>query len=465
MYTDAELAAMWHIKQVFDPNNLLNPGKVFPLPALDDRGIDPEQGIHQGAFINPRLRLPYHGRGNVSGVESSSIDTISLADIMTPTTTEEAVEILLAATQDHRSVYISGSTQVPAAHSGAKVLSAAGLRGIETYAADNLYITVGAGTPLAEIQSFLANERKQVPLATPWQEATIGGLVATNLNAPLRMRYGSLRDLVLCATVVLADGRVIRTGRPVIKNVAGYDLTKVFIGSHGSLGLISDITLKIAVTPRAQRTLLVPLDDLRHGLVWARKLLPLALIASAIVLCKGCNLPGMPQSAYVLAYTAEGVPEDVQAELDQVRQALRTSGAPEPLEVERPSGTDMWSAVLGNSTGKLQVRVGVAAKDVASYVNDQAGELNRGTILADMSSGLVYAMMPSDDVDEAKKWLERLRQPALAIDGYAVVMGMPDAWQGVIDRWGYRPQAIDLMRGLKERWDPRGVLNPGVFIV
>src|SRR5437764_1810444 len=100
----------------------------------------------------------------------------------------------------------------------------------------------------------------------------------------------------------------------------------------------------------------------------------------------------MPRSAILLAYTAEGVPEDVQAELDQVRQALRTSGAPEPLEVERPSGTDMWSALLGNSTEKLQVRVGVAAKDVASYVNEQAGVLRRGTILADRSSGLWYAM-------------------------------------------------------------------------
>src|SRR5437588_625468 len=385
MYTDAELAAMWDIKQVFDPNCLLNPGKVFPLPALGNitgEQITAVQGTHKGLPV-PQTGSPYYGRGNAADA----------------------------------------------------------------------------------VPSIMAGERKQVPLATPWQEATIGGLVATNLNAPLRMRYGSLRDLVLCATVVLADGRVIRTGRSVIKNVAGYDLTKVFIGSHGTLGLISDITLKIAVTPRAQRTLLVPLDDLRHGLVWARKLLPLALIASAIVLCKGCNLPGMPQSAYVLAYTAEGVPEDVQAELDQVRQALRTSGAPESLEVEGPSGTDMWSALLGNSTGKLQVRIGVAAKDVASYLNDQAGGLNRGTFLADMSSGLVYAMMPSDDVDEAKKWLERLRQSALAIDGYAVVMHMPDAWWGVVDRWGYRPQAIDLMRGLKERWDPRGVLNPGVFIV
>ena len=458
MYTDAELAAMWDIKQVFDPNNLLNPGKVFPLSGSDDRGIDPEQGTHKGH--------PYYGRGITAGVESSSINTGPLADIVTPTTTEEAAEALLAATQDQRSVYIGGSTSVPATHRRAgMVLSTVRLRGIKTYAPDDLYITVGAGTPLIEIQSFLASEQKQLPLATAWQEATIGGLVATNLNAPLRMRYGPIRDLVLCATVVLADGRVIRTGRPVIKNVAGYDLTKVFIGSHGTLGLFSDITLKIAVPPRARRTLLVPLDDLRHGLVWARKLLSLALIASAIVLCKGCEIPGVPRSAYTLAYTAEGVPEDVQAEFDQVRQALRTGGAPEPFEVEQPTGTDMWSAMLEDSRGKLQVRVGVAAKDVAAYVNDQDEVLNRGTFLADMSSGLVYASMPSDDVDEAREWLERLRRPALALDGYAVVIDMPDSWQGMVDRWGYRPQAIDLMRGLKERWDPRGVLNPGVFIL
>jgi len=449
MYTAAELAAMWDIKQVFDPDCLLNPGKVFPLPAPGD-----VVGEQVTAVQTPR-------EGDDDGAFAGSLN----GGVFSPATAEEAAEILLAATRAHRSVYISGSAKASTKHDAAMLLSTTALKGIKTYAPDDLYITVGAGTPLSEIQSFLASERKQVPLATPWQEATIGGLVAANLNAPLRMRYGSIRDLVLCATTVLADGRVIRTGRPVIKNVAGYDLTKVFIGSHGTLGLITDVTLKIAVQPRAQRTLLLPLDDLRHGLAWARKLLPLALIASAIVLCKGCTIPGMPQSAYILAYTAEGVPEDVQAELDQVRQALRTAGGPEPIEVESPSGTAIWSALLGNNEGKLQVRVGVAAKDVAAYMNDQAATLNIGTFLADMSSGLVYAMIPSDNVDEAREWLERLRQPALAIDGYAVVMDMPGAWQGVIDRWGYSPQAIDLMRGLKERWDPMGVLNSEMFIL
>ncbi len=163
MYTDAELAAMWDIKQVFDPNNLLNPGKVFPLP----------------------------GSGNMTGEEITAVQgTLNgtlppvPGNIFPPSTAEEAAEGILSAAKARQNVYITGSTGVPAAHSGAKVLSTAGLRGIKIYAADDLYITVGAGTPLAEIQSFLANERKQVPLATPWQEATIGGLVATNLNAP-----------------------------------------------------------------------------------------------------------------------------------------------------------------------------------------------------------------------------------------------------------------------------------------
>jgi D-lactate dehydrogenase (cytochrome) len=349
----------------------------------------------------------------------------------------------------------------------AVVLNTAGLKGIKTYAPNDLYITVGAGTTIAEIQSFLAPEGKQVPLATPWPEATTGGLVATNVNAPLRMRYGAIRDLVLCATVALADGRVIRVGRPVTKNVAGYDLTKLFIGSHGTLGLITDVTLKLVVQPRTQRTLLVPIEDLRYGLVWTRKLLPLALVASAIVLCKGCHIPAasVPPSPYMLAYTAEGVPEDVQAELDQVRQALRTMGGPEAIEVDRLSGTDIWVEFLRGSGGKVQVRAGVAAKDVAAYMNDCAARLNEDAFLADMSSGLVYAVKQPGKREEAKEWTEQLRQPALALGGYAIVMDMPGAWQGSIDRWGYQPQAIDLMRKLKARWDPGGILNPGVFIV
>ena len=104
------------------------------------------------------------------------------------------------------------------------------------FAPDDLYVTVGAGTPLVELQTFLGERQLRVAVSSPWPEATVGGLAAANVNGPQRMKYGGWRDNLLCTTVALADGRVIRAGRPVVKNVAGYDLPKVFVGSRAHWG-------------------------------------------------------------------------------------------------------------------------------------------------------------------------------------------------------------------------------------
>ena len=363
MFSDDELAAMWDVKQVFDPGGLLNPGKIFPSSV----------GTASTGGERKKRPLPGHLPGAV----------------FTPSTASEAAQGLSALSAIGRPVRISGSIVTSPLESqpgeiNDVLLCTGELKGIKVFSPADLYVTVGSGTSLTELQSFLASERVQVPLAAPWPVATIGGLVAANVNAPLRMRYGSLRDLVLCATVVLGDGRVIRAGRPVIKNVAGYDLVKVFVGSQGTLGLITDVTLKLTPLPRSRRTLLAPLDDLEHGLVLAEQARTMALVASAILLCKDCDIPalhapgenslpvgeglyGHPPGSYVLAYTAEGLPEDVQAELDQVRQVLRTAAVPAPVEVDEVSGTDIWARSLGNSPGRaLQVRVGVPARDLAS---------------------------------------------------------------------------------------------------
>ena len=463
MFNNAELSAMRDVKEIFDPHNVLNPGKVFPLPSQP--ALSPDEDTRGDACVAQSIPPNEVDASIPTPTEREQ----AVGHILSPATAEDAAKVLLSATRARRQVYIRGCPETLEEQRDSLVLSTARLKGMKTYAADDLYITVGAGTTLDDIQTFLAPDQKQVPLATPWPETTIGGLIAANVNAPLRMRYGAVRDLVLCTTVALADGRVIRAGRPVIKNVAGFDLVKAFVGSHGTLGLIADVTLKLVVKPRTQRTLLIPVDDYRYGLVCAGKLLPMALVASAIMLCKDCVIPKGAQvsaSPFTLVYTAEGITEDVEAELDQVRQVLRTEGGPEPLEIEGLSGTDIWAASLAGSRGTLLVRAGVAAKDVAAYINDQAAALNEGTFLANMSSGLVYAVASHvDAVEEAGAWLEKLRQPAVALDGYAVVMDLPEDWQGKLDRWGYRPQAIDLMRGLKGRWDPGGILNGGEFIV
>jgi D-lactate dehydrogenase (cytochrome) len=336
-----------------------------------------------------------------------------------------------------------------------------------------MYIIVGAGTPLQEVQEFLARDGRQLALASPWSDATIGGLIAANVNAPLRVRYGALRDLVLYTQVALADGRVIRTGRPIVKNVAGYDLSKALIGSHGTLGFIGEVALKVVVKPRTRRTLLVPVDDLGHGLIWARQVLPLALVASGIVLCKGyqgANIPtnlheSVLDSAYVLAYTAEGLTEDVQAELEQVRQALQVMGCPDPVEVDDLGATDIWTELLSSTAGSLQVRVGVPARELPAYIQDQSATLDTGSFLADLSNGFVYAVQQPETLEDAQQTLKTLRAPALGLEGYAVVMDAPGNMTDKLDRWGYTPQGIDVMKALKRRWDSRGILvSPGYFL-
>ena len=456
MHNADELATMLDIKQAFDPNTLLNPGKIFPVPepdAIDDSDTP--------TVKMKNIRLPRTKR-------------------FAPTTAEEVAGRFLALSKAGQAVSIRGTTASPVGAqfiapseseeengTTGKILSTEQLRGVKTYAPDDLYITVGAGTPLADIQASLAPDGKWVPIVSPWPQATIGGIIATNLNAPLRMRYGAIRDLVLCATVVLPNGRIIRTGRPIIKNVAGYDLTKLFIGSHGTLGLLTDVTLKLAVQPRTRRTLLLPVENREQGLLWARKLLPVTLVASALVFYKNTRSAGIPENIaapYVLAYTVEGIPSDVEAELAEIHQALQTMKTPEPVIVDAPSGSDIWAAMLRDASDMLQVRIGIPPKDLPAYMNDHARLLNKGIFLADISSGLLYTMLAAEHEPEAEQWLAQLRQPAQALEGYAIVMNIPAGWQPSLDRWGQAPEAIDVMRRLKEQWDPQGILNPGEFL-
>jgi D-lactate dehydrogenase (cytochrome) len=208
------------------------------------------------------------------------------------------------------------------------------LDGVLEYVPEDMYVTVGAGTPLARLQAELKRDGMRVPLVSPWQASTVGGIVATNFNAPLRMRYGSIRDLVLAVTAVLPDGRIIRAGRPVVKNVAGYDIAKLFVGSHGTLGLIADITFRIASLPRAIRTLMIPIDNLDRGLLCASRLRRLSLVGSSILLCRGCDGSSVI-SPLSLIYTAEGLKQDVDAELALVSQVLESEGITEIVEQAR----------------------------------------------------------------------------------------------------------------------------------
>ncbi|MGC9520721.1 MAG: FAD-binding protein [Anaerolineae bacterium] len=450
MYGDTELAAMHEIKEIFDPDELLNPDKIFP------------KGKAYGACTLIEEAVPDESRSGT--VRPKSPEEVSAT-----------ICSLAAAGQPFR--VRGGGTKSTLFRETAVALSTVGLAGIREYAPDDLYVTVGAGTPLVDLQRTLAKDNMWVPLVSPWPEATVGGIAASGFNAPLRMRYGAIRDLVQAMTVVLGDGRVLRLGRPVMKNVAGYDLVKLFIGSYGVLGVITDITLKLSPRPRVEQTLAVPVPTLGKGVAWASRLSQKALVASAVLLGRGLVDPsqiGLPVGAdpgveaLMLLYTASGLPEDVTAELLEVRQTLSDLAAPEPVllgaEGREPdaSGSELWASwmadVLPERDGVLLVRLGVAPRDLPEVLRMLASDLGAVRFVADAPNGHLYLRGILD--------LAHLRSVAQDLGGYvAVLRARHDNPLNPAHVWGYRPEALDRVRAIKAQWDPAGVLNPDTLIL
>jgi D-lactate dehydrogenase (cytochrome) len=422
MYGPGEIAAMLEIKRVFDAQQRLNPGKIFADAQIEAPRPDPAEHAPGGRWR--------------------------------PANVEEASAGLARLSAEYIPVWIRSASIVEETPAGGVTLDTGGYDRLVTLAADDLYVTAGAGMRLADLQAELAKSGKWVPVAAPYADSTLGGLLSANFNGPLRMRYGNLRDQALALTFVLGDGRVVHAGRPVVKNVAGYDLCKVVIGARGTLGLITEVTFKFAALPRRRASLVWPVDTLEHGLAWGQLGMAYARCASAVVYDGG--LPGQsePFAPARLIYTAEGQSEDVQAELALVEAGLRAAGAPQPQLCESYSGTEAWQEFF--KTEGWRVRVGLAPKDLAGFALSQA-TLREARILIDFAAGFVYAAGKQPPAR-----LDCLRQSALELGGYLIVLADPD---GVgVDRWGYRPQTLNLMHHLKSVWDPAMILNRGEFL-
>jgi len=419
MYTADELTAMHEIKELFDPHGILNPGKIFPAD------------FHPG----------------VSKIDKGS--THPLPSIFTPQDEEEAAGGLRAAQSLGQPVFLgktAGSINLPG---DATILSTSAFRSITKLSPEDLYVVVEGGMSLAELQASLAARGLWTPIASPWgAEATIGGVVSAAINSPFQMRYGSIRDQVLGMNVILPDGRRLRLGRPVIKNVAGYDLAKLFVGAHGTLGLITNVMLKLTALPRVRRSLIVSVPDLGTGLKLGESFHRISLVTSAILLCPGSFVSELPSSPYHLVFTVEGYEQDVEAELRTARSIA------DGIEVDDFSGVSLWERSLNSTESHL--RVGISPGKLLGFIRQHSATLGE-TFIADLANGTIYiAPAPLNMV-------LALRETALSLDGYAAVVNGSQDME--IDPWGYFPDALPLMCQLKARWDPKGILNPGVFLV
>jgi glycolate oxidase FAD binding subunit len=365
------------------------------------------------------------------------------------------------------------------------LLSTARLDRVIEHAWADLTVVVEAGCRVADLQRTLAEHGQHLALDPLWpQRATVGGILSANDSGTLRLRYGSLRDLVIGVTVALADGTLAQSGGKVVKNVAGYDLPKLFTGALGTLGVIVRAVFRLHPLARETRTLSFA------GTTEALDALLLAILAARLTPI-GLQLRAAPAGA-ALDVRFDGIAAGIQAQSDQVRQLA----APPLAPADVPDGVwtshqAIWDGAAPALVAKLSVlpahlaaacalveRVAAAhslswrmvMQGVgAGYLRLEGGDealraaflALRDELTASTASGAPGASTASG-ASGASGASTASGAPKAA--GTIVALGCPPAVKRGLDVWGPPSDAQPVMVRIKQRFDPDGTLNPRRFL-
>jgi glycolate oxidase FAD binding subunit len=336
------------------------------------------------------------------------------------------------------------------------ILEMRGVSGLVEHAAGDLVAIVRAGTPLRAVQEALRPAGQQLALDEPLPGATVGGTVAVNASGPRRMLYGTVRDLLIGVTVVRADGVVARAGGKVVKNVAGYDLSKLVAGSYGTLGVITECAFRLHPLPAAARYVTASAAGPDEAGRAVAAVLAAQVVPSALEVDMAAGDGPLTVTALV-----EGVPAGVERRAADLEKLLgEDSGqgeAPPPAWGAYP-----WSA------GDVGIKLTCALSRVP-YVLTAAGVTARLhdvplAVRGSAGTGVLYAGLPgATDPGIVAGVISDLRAATRAGAGHCVVLTAPPAVRTRVDVWGH-VDGLDLMRRVKDQFDPAGTLAPGRFV-
>jgi glycolate oxidase FAD binding subunit len=349
--------------------------------------------------------------------------------------------------------------------SGALILSTRRLNRVVEHAWGDMTATVEAGCTFQQLQQTLAEHGQRLALDPLWPEqATIGGILAANDSGPLRIRFGSLRDLVIGITLVLPDGTLAKSGGKVVKNVAGYDLPKLATGSLGTLGIITQAIFRLHPVPRETRTL--SFSNAEEGSM------------NALVLAiQDCNM--VPTGVQVRAESAS-TPEVDRYKVDlrfegttagceaQIEQTLRIASGARRIE----SQADVWNAsstLWSGAEPSVVCKFSLLPADLGTFLNSirKASEaLHSSWRLVAQAVGVGCLRIEGGGTDTGAliNTLEDLRKKLETRGGSLAILRCPLEIKSKIDVWGSAGDALPLMRSIKAQFDPTGVLNPGRFV-
>jgi glycolate oxidase FAD binding subunit len=336
------------------------------------------------------------------------------------------------------------------------------------YQPANLTVQCEAGITLEALNRLLAAQGQMLPLDPPFpSRATLGGILAANASGALRVRYGSARDLLIGMRAALADGSVIKGGGQVVKNVAGYDLPKLFIGSLGTLGVIVETTFKLVPIPRTRATIISTFENLNAASHTAQKILASPLLPMGIEILNRSATQNINAGTdpFTLFVRFGGIASAVQRQLSEVEKWSRDNGSPLIRVDDADDGR--WSR-LADFIYEQQnvVKVGVVPSEIPN-IGARAEELAQANQLECLISanavGVLYIAFRGDEARVAQA-IAALRELARGRGGHLVIQRGSRQLRKEVGVWGPPRAEVATMHKLKEMFDPNRILNPGRFV-
>jgi len=410
--------------------------------------------------------------------QSCLIDGFGPMPVVRPDTVSALGAVVREALAEETALYpVGGRTMLhlgmPPTRKG-RAVDMRGLARVIDFPARDMTITVEAGITMAQLQDIVAKENLRLPLDVPrGEQATLGGTLAVNTSGSRRYGFGTLRDYVIGISAVNDAGNEFKAGGRVVKNVAGYDLCKLLVGSLGTLAIITQVTLKLR--PRLEEQALVTvtcapsaLETTLEQLHTSRTrptCLDLLNRPAAQEVFGQAQLP-VPDGAWALIIGYEGNADAVEW---QIQQLVREIGSGGSLEARVGfTAAPLWQALAEWNLlpgSNLTFKATMLPSALARFCQADGNLTEKYGLRAHAGNGIVHGHVGAElSLEQASSFLFAWREEARRGKGGVIVEQCPPAWKNTLSVWGPPPTSAWLMHEIKNKFDPRRVFNPGRFV-
>ena len=336
------------------------------------------------------------------------------------------------------------------------IVSTARMNEVLEHTPGDQIVRLEAGVKLEDLQEHVSGSDQMLAIDPPESGATIGGIVATNSSGPRRYRYGTIRDLIIGITVVLQDGTVAKAGGKVVKNVAGYDLSKLFTGSLGTLGIIANANFRLHPRPEAARTVAVEVAGPQQAQAAAQAIVHSQIEATAVELHYG-------EDEKQLKVLLESIPGGIDAKTETAFFLLKQFGEVRTLSDEEADHPGHLT------TAEVVLKIGTPPADLAAVLESVFGAAERKglehpRITGHAGSGVTLVGFSGESEAGAAGFVEEMREIWVRRGGSVTLQRAPLTLKQRVSTWDNGGDYLGLIRRVKEKFDPRGGMNPGRFL-